>query len=184
MRSARRMPPTFRPSVLPSFRLSVLPSVRLSVLASPRPNLYLLAAGCILALCGVPAARARPVGPMAQDSARSTRSGVYTADQATRGRELYALSCVSCHSAVSHTGPAFVAKWEGRPLSDLYEFIRGAMPKNEPGSLSRREYTLVLAYLLQMNRMPAGKAELPGDSTALGRIRIELKVSGDSSDRR
>ena len=109
---------------------------------------------------------------------------MYTTDQAARGREIYALSCVSCHSSVSHTGPAFVAKWDGRPLSDLYEFIRGAMPKNEPGSLSRREYTLVLAYLLQMNRMPAGKVELSPDSTALGRIRIDLKTLGDSSPER
>jgi len=106
---------------------------------------------------------------------------VYTTSQAAEGRDIYAINCASCHAPASHTGAVFVAKWDGRPLSDLYGFIRGAMPKNEPGSLTRREYTLVLAYLLQMNRMPAGKAELPADSTALGRIRIDLKTLGDSS---
>jgi mono/diheme cytochrome c family protein len=120
----------------------------------------------------------------AADSSRTTRAGVYTARQAAGGHDIYMLSCVSCHTPASHSGTGFAAKWSGRPLSELFGFMRGAMPKNEPGSLSAREYTLVLAYLLKMNGMPAGPAELPADSVALSRIRIELKASGDTSQAR
>jgi len=116
----------------------------------------------------------------AQD--RSTRAGVYTASQATRGREVYQLSCMSCHTPASHAGAAFVAKWEGRPLWELFRFVSDAMPKSEPGSLTERQYTLVLAYLLKMNGMPAGREELTADSLALQKIRIELKP--DSTQQR
>ena len=118
---------------------------------------------------------AGPWSPVtAQD--RSTRAGVYTALQADRGLEVYQLSCKSCHTPASHAGPTFAAKWEGKSLWDLFRFISDAMPKSEPGSLSERQYTRVLAYLLKMNGMPAGAEELTADSLALRKIRIELKV--------
>ena len=105
--------------------------------------------------------------------ARSTRAGVYTAEQANRGRDIYAGLCQSCHAAVSHTGVTFRNAWGGRPLSDLFGFIRERMPKNEPGSLAPEEYADVLAYLLKLNAMPAGERELPPDSLALKRIKID-----------
>lgn len=133
-------------------------------------RLRLLGLAYILALPGVAAAQDAP-----PDSTRSTRAGVYTAGQATRGREVYELSCASCHTPASHTGPVFAAKWDRHPLWDLYRYVSEAMPKSEPGSLTPRQYAQVVAYLLKMNGMPAGKAEIPTDSTALKTIRIELK---------
>jgi len=118
----------------------------------------------------------------APDSIRSTRAGVYSEDQSARGREIYALNCMSCHTPASHAGPEFVAKWEGRLFWDLFQYVRESMPKSEPGSLTAREYLSVLAYLLKMNGMPAGPDELPVDSTALARIRIDFKR--DSSQQR
>jgi mono/diheme cytochrome c family protein len=134
-------------------------------------RLRLLGLACILALPGIAAAQDPP-----PDSTRSTRAGVYTTDQAARGREIYELSCVSCHTAASHTGPGFAAKWDRHPLWDLYRYVSESMPKSEPGSLTPREYARVVAYILKMNGMPAGKHEIPGDSTALKKIRIELKA--------
>jgi hypothetical protein len=58
------------------------------------------------------------------------------------------------------------------------------MPKNQPGSLTQREYARVVAYLLMMNGMPPGSDELPTDSTALRQVRIEFKATGDSAQRR
>jgi len=118
----------------------------------------------------------------APDSIRSTRAGVYSEDQSARGREIYALNCMSCHTPASHAGPEFTAKWDGRLFWDLYQFVRESMPKSEPGSLTAREYLSVLAYLLKMNGMPAGPDELPVDSTGLARIRIDFKR--DSSQQR
>lgn len=111
----------------------------------------------------------------AQDSSRTTRAGVYSDRQAVRGKEIYQLSCVSCHTPASHAGAVFAAKWNGKPLWELFRYVSEAMPKSEPGSLTERQYTLVLAYLLKLNGMPAGSGELTADSLALMRIRIELK---------
>lgn len=127
---------------------------------------------------------ARPCLGQAQaapDSVRSTRAGVYAAEQAELGRDLYVMNCASCHTAVSHTGPGFVATWHGRRLWELFRYVSERMPKNQPGALSRREYARVVAYLLMMNGMRAGAAELVADSTALKQIQIEFKTAVDSS---
>ncbi|MDB4893421.1 MAG: hypothetical protein JWL61_5276 [Gemmatimonadetes bacterium] len=110
----------------------------------------------------------------AQTSKQSTRSGIYTAAQAERGRMQYALSCRSCHTAASHTGVTFAKWWKDRTVADLYAFMSTQMPKNDPGSLDPEQYADVIAYLLKMNAMPVGIADLLADSSALAQIRIEL----------
>lgn len=107
---------------------------------------------------------------------RSTQSGVYTAEQASRGEDTYATLCTGCHTAATHTGAAF-QHWDGHSLADLFGYISTRMPKNEPGSLAPEQYVDVMAYLLKLNQMPVGKAELPTDTTVLGTIRIETKSS-------
>ncbi|MGH7710576.1 MAG: c-type cytochrome [Gemmatimonadaceae bacterium] len=106
-------------------------------------------------------------------SVRSARSGVYTAAQAARGRDLYALQCRSCHTPESHTGVIFDTWWGGKLLSDLFEYVQERMPKNEPGSLTPQEYADVVAYLLRMNALPTGGEELSTDVSALSKIRID-----------
>jgi mono/diheme cytochrome c family protein len=120
----------------------------------------------------------------ASDSIRTTRAGVYTAAQAVQGFGTYQLICVSCHTQASHSGPVFVAKWEGRLLWDLFRYVSESMPKSEPGSLTPEEYAGVVAYLLRMNGMPGGPSEIPTDSIALKRIRIELTAKRDSTQQR
>lgn len=109
--------------------------------------------------------------------ARTTAEGVFSAAQAQQGSDLYASLCQSCHTAVSHTGAPFRNKWVGRPLADLFDYIRYEMPKSEPGSLSDEEYTIVLAYLLRMNGMPAGRQPLSSDPAVLRAIAIALPTS-------
>jgi mono/diheme cytochrome c family protein len=113
----------------------------------------------------------------AQTAPRTTADGVYTAAQAKSGGDLYTMLCQSCHAAISHTGEPFRNKWVGRTLGDLFTYIREEMPKTEPGSLSDEEYTLVLAYILRMNGMPAGRRALDPNDTAMARIRIDLPTS-------
>lgn len=119
-----------------------------------------------------------PVSLKAQHSPaakpRTTQSGVYTAEQAARGQDTYTMLCTGCHTAATHTGVAF-QHWDGHSLSELFGYISTKMPKNEPGSLAPEQYVDVLAYLLKLNQMPVGSAELPTDTTALGTIRIETK---------
>jgi mono/diheme cytochrome c family protein len=107
----------------------------------------------------------------------STLSGVYTDEQASRGKDVYAGSCRSCHTPASHTGATFSKWWRGKHLSDLFLFVSTRMPKNDPGSLAPDDVADVMAYLLKMNAMPVGKDELPPDADSLKKIRIETKRS-------
>ena len=104
---------------------------------------------------------------------RSTSQGVYNREQWLRGRDLYAGLCASCHPAVTHVGPIFTKSWAGKKLSDLFGYLRERMPKNEPGSLTDKEYVDVMSYMLRLNGMPAGNDELPADSAALTKVRID-----------
>jgi mono/diheme cytochrome c family protein len=106
-------------------------------------------------------------------AARTTMSGVYSSAQAGRGEETFMGICVGCHPVATYTGANFNKSWGGRPLWDLYDWISNKMPKNDPGSLSPPESAQVMAYLLKMNDIPAGKAELQPDPAMLRRIRIE-----------
>jgi mono/diheme cytochrome c family protein len=120
---------------------------------------------------------AKPVGP-------STLDGVYTDEQASRGKDVYAGSCRSCHSPMSHTGATFNKWWRGKQLSDLFTFVSTRMPKNDPGSMAPEDVADVVAYLLKMNAMPVGPAELPPDADSLKKFRIEAKPKAASTAKR
>jgi mono/diheme cytochrome c family protein len=121
---------------------------------------------------------------MAQDGAASVSawSGVYTREQADRGKSAYFKSCPSCHGGTlaggdggNFDGPPLTGKdfrehWRGAPLSAIYEFMMTQMPRGAPGSLSRRTYADILAFVLSRNGAPAGESELPADQTALDKI--------------
>jgi mono/diheme cytochrome c family protein len=114
-------------------------------------------------------------------SGRSVWDGVYTEEQAKRGEMLYEKQCSACHgdklagreSAPPLTGGAFLANWNGLPLSDLFERVRRTMPQNAPGKLSRQQNADLLAYLLSFNGFPAGKTELYRQAEMLKEIRFE-----------
>ena len=130
----------------------------------------------VLSVCSVfrlESAEAQPP----RDAARTTRSGVYTAAQADRGSDVYAGMCRSCHAPASHTGVAFAKGWKGRTLAELFAYVSERMPKNEPGILTPEQYADVVAYLLKLNAMPPGGAELAPDSTSLAAVRIDVNDS-------
>jgi hypothetical protein len=106
-------------------------------------------------------------------AAKTTKGRVYSATQAARGEQTYMSTCVSCHPPATYKGAVFL-NWQGRSLGDLLAFLSEKMPKNDPGSLSAKEYTQVMAFLLKLNGMPAGRAELPADPAALRGITINL----------
>jgi mono/diheme cytochrome c family protein len=131
---------------------------------------------------GKPVQAARPAASAAKTPSRpSTLSGVYTNEQAGRGKNLYTGTCRSCHSPTSHTGATFAQWWRGKPLSDLFTFISERMPKNDPGTLAPEDVADVVAYLLKMNAMPVGKNELYPDADSLKKFRIDVKSSGTST---
>lgn len=111
----------------------------------------------------------------ARPAQRTTKTGVYSREQADRGQLIYSGMCKNCHSLESHTAVAFTAKWNGKALVDLYNYISEQMPKNEPGSLSAEEYADVLAYVLKLNRMPSGSDDLP-NADGMKTIRIDTSI--------
>jgi mono/diheme cytochrome c family protein len=118
-----------------------------------------------------------------KNGSASTNDGVYTREQAIRGQDVYAGNCKSCHTPESHTGPVFTAKWNGKPLLELYAYVRDLMPKNDPGTLSPEEYAEVVAYMLRMNKLPMGDVDLPTDTTALKRIRFQVGAPTSSREK-
>ena len=134
---------------------------------------WLLAGSACMFLVGAGQAAAQT---SAKQPPRTTKNGVYSREQANRGQDVYMGMCKNCHTPEFHTASTFTAKWNGKPLSELYEYIRDQMPKNEPGSLLPEEYADVLAYVLRLNRMPAGPADLP-DERAMKTIRIETTTT-------
>ena len=123
----------------------------------------------------------KPAAAAKSPSSSSTLLGVYTDEQAGRGKEVYVGSCKTCHSPASHTGATFAKWWKGKQLSELFNFIAARMPKNDPGSLAIEDVADVTAYLLKLNAMPAGTGELPADADSLRKFRIELKRSAGPS---
>jgi len=140
------------------------------------PSVVVHAALVAVALVPIGASRVLSAQPAARVT---TADGVFTAAQAKSGGDLYTMLCQSCHAAITHTGTPFRSKWVGRTLGELYTYIREEMPKTEPGSLSEEEYTLVLAYILRMNGMPAGRRALTASDASMSRIRIDLPL-GDT----
>lgn len=102
---------------------------------------------------------------------------IYSDAQATRGAKVYADHCAACHGkdlaggnlAPPAGGPAFVAKWQGRPMRELFGYIQTRMPYHSPNNLTPQQNADVLAYMFQYSKVPSGPKEFVGD----------LAVSGD-----
>jgi quinoprotein glucose dehydrogenase len=96
-------------------------------------------------------------------SEKTTWSGIFTAEQATRGKATAEKNCGSCHGttlkgelAPALVGDEFIGHWYDAKLSELAMKISVTMPADAPGSLKPAEYADVVAYLLQANGFPAG----------------------------
>lgn len=120
----------------------------------------------VLALCAA-------VPAQGQSGPRSAQDGVYLAEQAERGEDVFLDVCANCHSGSEFRGENFQLNWVGRTVRDLFRLVSTSMPQDSPGRLSEQQYVDVIAYLLKMNKYPAGETALVGDEATLRRIRIE-----------
>ena len=111
--------------------------------------------------------------PGAQGAVRSVKSGVYTAAQADRGQELYRSKCASCHAPNRFTDDFFYTSFAGKPLWEMFDVISDSMPEDNPGSMKPEEYADVIAYLLQLNKFPAGAEDLTPSKDVLIAIMME-----------
>jgi mono/diheme cytochrome c family protein len=124
-------------------------------------------------VCAVVALLGAQTAAAVQDDKRSTASGAFTSEQATRGERAFISECGGCHTPDQFVGE-FLMAWNGKTASDLLEMIRGKMPQDRPGSLPRQQYADILAFLFEKNGLPTGKDELPAAQSDLERIAIEI----------
>jgi S-disulfanyl-L-cysteine oxidoreductase SoxD len=106
-------------------------------------------------------------------ASRSTRDGVYSTAQAERGDKTYKAKCGNCHMSDQFSGYVFMQSWTGQTIEALYNNLRTTMPKDNPGSMKPQEYADVIAYLLKINRLPSGDADLKGAKPAMQDVVIE-----------
>ena len=130
--------------------------------ASFRSRSVLLSVGFASLVLGVAVTAQAP-------SSRSVKEGVYTAAQATRGGAVYEEKCSNCHAA-----RMWGQDWPEKSVWDVYDTIKNFMPEDSPGSLSDQQTRDVVAYILKVNKLPAGKTELPAADADLRQIRLAL----------
>lgn len=113
------------------------------------------------------------------------RTGVasYHPDEARRGRGVFERACRQCHTVETSTAPAivgdpiplvgssFVAKW--RTVGDLFSKTRSTMPADAVGRLSIGDTLDVVAFMLQVNGVRAGRTSLSADLDALHLLALD-----------
>src|ERR1700691_5740613 len=103
------------------------------------------------------------------------RAFSYTSQQSEVGRTAYLASCAMCHGpnlsdgplGKPLKGPAFMQKFGGHSVRDLYEVTRTTMPTTKPGSLDIATYAALVAFMLKENAIVAGRDPLPTDPREL-----------------
>lgn len=97
----------------------------------------------------------------------TTADGIFTVGQAERGYELFRSTCSECHDAEDWTETGFKGRWEDQSVFQLWYYINDRMPYDDPWSLTRQQVTDVIAYILQLNGLPAGDVELGTDDDTI-----------------
>ena len=124
----------------------------------------------------------------------SVWEGVYTAEQADRGRSVFVSFCAQCHGergdgagtgADMPPSPSIVGRnlfrdWGGQSVFTLFEVTRNTMPQINPDSLSGEQYVDSLAHMFAVSGLPAGDTELVPDQEVLERIVIEAEPEQES----
>jgi S-disulfanyl-L-cysteine oxidoreductase SoxD len=136
-----------------------------------------------VAVVSLPGAVAMSTSACAAESGASARQGVYTKDQAARGKSRYFTSCAACHGGVLQgdgdtpelAGTSFMKRWGDQSVAALFSFANSQMPIGRPGSLGAQGYADVIAFILASNGFPDGAKELPANEPALEGIVIETK---------
>ena len=122
-------------------------------------------------------------GVVAVAQQRTAWDGIYSAPQAERGRTGYMQSCAACHAqdlrgqgtAPSLVEESFAFLYNDISVGELLDKIQKLMPSDRPGSLPGETYRDIVAFLLQVNKFPAGEKEMDADPEALRKVLITAK---------
>src|SRR5262245_54416068 len=111
------------------------------------------------------------VCPANAQAPNSLLAGAYTNAQADRGFANYMKPCSRCNGADLQgleapplSGAAFMSRWQGHSVNELFEHTLDFMPADQPPrSLEPQTVADLMAFVLQFNGYPAGSGELPTD---------------------
>lgn len=106
--------------------------------------------------------------PQTGTSLKTFRESSFTAEQASRGEQVYAARCSQCHGdnllgmemAPALTGVTFRKAWETQPLLTLANRIKATMPPTAPNSLSASQHTDLMSFILKANGISPGNTVL------------------------
>ncbi len=123
---------------------------------------------------------------LADNAANSSLPIHYTAEQAEVGGKLYQQYCAACHGpnlddgsfAAPVVGDVFYGKWGGKPVLELFKFIKERMPPGLQGDISDEQYRQIVSYLLQKQGLPASDEPLSDKGQVLGMMALPLPASG------
>ena len=121
----------------------------------------------ILAIAAVTGAVAMALAPFAA-AQETIADGVYTAEQAERGKALYEENCQSCHNIDFYEQS--LSNRVNQPVLYMFEEVLGTMPLNAPGFLPIDTYEDIFAYIFSEMGFPAGETELDYDSGMMGDV--------------
>ncbi len=115
--------------------------------------------------------------------------GVFTAEQAERGRALYDEICVECHlsslaganEAPPLRGVSFLDAWRAAAVVDLADTIRVTMPPENRNSLTSQQTYDLVAFVLRANGAVAGDEPLTADAPGLSAVLDSLGLDGDAA---
>src|ERR1700722_2101150 len=106
----------------------------------------------------------------------------FTADQVTRGSDIYADRCVQCHGdqldngefgGAPLNGKYFKQHWGGGSVAALIGYMKAKMPPDRPGSLTDLNYADLASFLLDNNDYPKGDKELPPDTPSQQKLSLQ-----------
>lgn len=125
------------------------------------------------------AAAAPSGGAASAAGGKTTKDGVYSEEQAVKGKTSYNDKCGACHGedltgggfAPALAGEGFLAGWKGQKLDSLFSRIKDTMPADKPNSMSGDQTAEIVAYILKVNKAPAGAA-MSTDGTSLAQVTI------------
>ena len=153
------------------------PALRLKVVRSLLTTVTLLLAACQTGSQGIGGSSEAPAplntagagGQATEIGEPSTLDGIYTPAQAQRGRQVFENICSTCHQTEDWQDAMFLARWEGESVFRFWWFIYERMPYGEPPySLPREQVSDIVTYILQLNGLPPGDAELGSDDESIG----------------
>ncbi len=102
---------------------------------------------------------------------RTVWDGVYTDEQAERGRATFDTVCARCHTFDPQAtgngalaGDGFWTAFSQKNVADLLTYVKTSMPNGNGGSLPAKTYNDLVALILKSNGFPAGAAEVTPES--------------------